>query len=103
VAAEAGPAARSRSPQGGFQTTRLAAADQAMFLLPRVEFKATRPNPFAVQRGGLGLREMPGETVSILRGTMMDAERPRLMTVRETADVLGCSTKSVYRLLDGGG
>jgi hypothetical protein len=31
------------------QTTRLATA-AAMFLLPPVEVKATRPNPFAVQR-----------------------------------------------------
>jgi excisionase family DNA binding protein len=32
----------------------------------------------------------------------MDADRLKLMSVRETANVLGCSTKSVYRLLDGG-
>lgn len=29
-------------------------------------------------------------------------DRPRLMSVKETAEVLRCSTKSVYKLLDGG-
>jgi predicted DNA-binding transcriptional regulator AlpA len=33
----------------------------------------------------------------------MDDDRPRLLSVRQTADVLGCSTKSVYRLSTAAG
>ena len=32
----------------------------------------------------------------------MDEERLRLMTAEETTEVLACSTKSIYRLLDSG-
>ena len=44
---------------------------------------------------------MVGAIVAILR-TVMDEERLRLMTAEETAEVLACSTKSIYRLLDSG-